>query len=306
MDFLEFYTFLREEIKAGQFYPDEPLQKYTTWRVGGSADILYRPEDPQECAQVLQLAQEFQVPVTILGVGSNVLIADQGLRGLVIITEGFRDISWQKDQVTAGSGILLSHLSRLAADEGLAGLEFAAGIPGSLGGAVVMNAGAYGFSMDQLIGSVKTLDLEGNSREYRKEELALDYRYSIFKRKRELIYEVNLALQPGDITEIKIKMNKYLNERRAKQPLELPNAGSVFKNTGQGAGRLIEKIGAKGWRIGDAQISEKHANFIVNLGQAKATEIRDLIKEVQKAVKERCGVELETEVVFLGFEDNRR
>ena len=306
MEFLEFYTFLSEEIKDGQFYTEEPLQKYTTWRVGGPADILYCPKNPQECAEVLQLAWKFQVPVTILGVGSNVLIADQGLRGLVIITEGFRDIGWHEDQVTAGSGVLLAHLSRLVADKGLAGLEFAAGIPGTLGGAVVMNAGAYGFSMDQLIMSVNTLDMEGKTREYSKEELALDYRDSIFKRKKELIFEVKLALQLGNIAEIKEQMNKYLYARREKQPLELPNAGSVFKNTGQGAGRLIESIGAKGWRIGDAQISKKHANFIVNLGQANATEIRNLIREVQKAVKEKCGVELETEVVFLGFEDNRR
>ena len=305
MEFLEFYEVLRNK-KYGQFFLHEPLQKHTTWRVGGPADLLYRPEDPQECAEVLQLAQEFQVPVTILGVGSNVLVADQGLRGLVILTEGFRQVGWCNHQVTAGSGVLLSHLSRLAADKGLAGLEFAAGIPGSLGGAVVMNAGAYGLSMEQLIVSIKTLDMEGKIREYAREDLALGYRFSIFKQKKELIFEVKLALQPGNITEIKERMNKCLNARREKQPLELPNAGSVFKNTGHGAGRLIEGIGAKGWRVGDAQISEKHANFIVNLGQAKATEIRDLIREVQKAVKERCGVELETEVVFLGFEDNRR
>ena len=306
MEYFNFYILLSEEIKDGQFYLDEPLQKYTTWKVGGPADILYRPKNPQECAKVLQLAREFEVPVTILGVGSNVLIADQGLRGLVILTEGFNDIGWHEDQVTAGSGILLSYLSRMAAEKCLSGMEFAAGIPGSLGGAVVMNAGAYGYSMDQIIVSVKTLDMEGKTREYCKDELAFAYRYSIFKRKKELIFEVKLALQSGNTAEIKEQMNKYLQARREKQPLELPNAGSVFKNTGQGAGRLIESIGAKGWRIGDAQISEKHANFIVNLGQAKASEIKKLIREVQKAVKERCGVELETEVVFLGFEDNRR
>lgn len=306
MEFFEFYTLLGTELKDAKLYINEPLQKYTTWGVGGPADILYRPENPQECAKVLQLAYRYQVPVTILGVGSNVLVADQGLKGLVIITEGFHQINWHEHQVIAGSGVLLSRLSRMVADKGLAGMEFAAGIPGSLGGAIVMNAGAYGYSMEQLILSVKTLDMEGKIREYQKEDLALAYRYSIFKEKRELIYEVKLVLKPGNITEIRAQMNTYLNARREKQPLELPNAGSVFKNTGQGAGRLIESIGAKGWRIGDAQVSEKHANFIVNLGKAKASEIRDLIRGVQQAVKERCGVELETEVVFLGFEDNRR
>jgi len=305
MGFGEFYKLLNEK-RYGPLFFQEPLQKYTTWKVGGPADLVYQPEDLAECAEVLQLARQYQVPVTILGVGSNVLIADQGLRGLVILTQGFQKVTWQQHQVTVGSGVLLSHLSRLAAEKGLTGLEFAAGIPGSLGGAVVTNAGAYGCSLDQVIVSVQSLNMEGKTKEYRKEELALKYRDSIFKREKELIVEIRLALQIGNISEIKQRMRQYLHLRREKQPLELPNAGSVFKNTGQGAGRLIEGVGAKGWRIGDAQISEKHANFIVNLGEAKASEIKTLIREVQKAVKQKYGVELETEVVFLGFEDNRR
>ena len=305
MGFGEFYKLLNEK-RYGPLFFQEPLQKYTTWKVGGPADLVYQPEDLAECAEVLQLARQYQVPVTILGVGSNVLIADQGLRGLVILTQGFQKITWQQHQVTVGSGVLLSHLSRLAAEKGLTGLEFAAGIPGSLGGAVVTNAGAYGCSLDQVIVSVQSLNMEGKTKEYRKEELALKYRDSIFKREKELIVEIRLALQIGNISEIKQRMRQYLHLRREKQPLELPNAGSVFKNTGQGAGRLIEGVGAKGWRVGDAQISEKHANFIVNLGEAKASEIKTLIREVQKAVKQKYGVELETEVVFLGFEDNRR
>ncbi|MDD2211981.1 MAG: UDP-N-acetylmuramate dehydrogenase [Clostridia bacterium] len=300
MGFGEFYKLLNEK-RYGPLFFQEPLQKYTTWKVGGLADLVYQPEDLAECAEVLQLARQYQVPVTILGVGSNVLIADQGLRGLVILTQGFQKITWQQHQVTVGSGVLLSHLSRLAAEKGLTGLEFAAGIPGSLGGAVVTNAGAYGCSLDQVIVSVQSLNMEGKTKEYRKEELALKYRDSIFKREKELIVEIRLTLQIGNISEIKQRMRQYLHLRREKQPLELPNAGSVFKNTGQGAGRLIEGVGAKGWRVGDAQISEKHANFIVNLGEAKASEIKTLIREVQKAVKQKYGVELETEVVFLGF-----
>jgi UDP-N-acetylmuramate dehydrogenase len=305
MGFGEFYQVL-EEKEYGSFFLQEPLQKYTTWKVGGPAEILYRPEDSVECAEVLELASQYQVPITILGAGSNVLVADQGLQGLVILTEGFRKIIWHEQEVTVGSGVLLSHLSRFAADKGLSGLEFAAGIPGSLGGAVVMNAGAYGCSLDQVIVSVKSLDMEGKTKEYCKEELALNYRDSIFKRKKELIVEIKLALQRGKIPEIKKRMNEYLHLRREKQPLELPSAGSTFKNTGQGAGRLIEGVGAKGWRVGDAQVSEKHANFIVNLGTAQASEIMTLIREVQEAVRQKYGVELETEVVLLGFEDNRR
>lgn len=305
MEFLDFYNLLLEKGE-GAFLLNEPLKKYTTWRVGGPADIFYRPENPEQCAQVLSLAWRHQVPVTFLGVGSNVLVSDEGIRGLVIQTEGFREVFWNETEVTAGSGVLLSHLSRLAAEKGLSGLEFAAGIPGSLGGAVVMNAGAYGFSLDQVIVSVKSLDLEGTLKEYRKNELDLNYRYSVFKKKKEIIVETTLSLKPGEITEIKQLMTGYLNTRREKQPLELPNAGSVFKNTGMGAGRLIEGVGAKGWRIGDAQVSEKHGNFIVNLGEAKAGEIIALIKEVQEAVREKYNLELETEVVFLGFTDNRR
>jgi UDP-N-acetylmuramate dehydrogenase len=301
----EFYKLLQEKKCEPLFY-EEPLQKYTTWRVGGPADLLYRPTELSECAEVLQLAWQHQIPVNILGVGSNVLVADQGLRGLVILTEGLRKIVWQENLVTVGSGVLLSHLSRLAAEKGLAGLEFAAGIPGSLGGAVVMNAGAYCDSLEQVIVSAKSLDREGKLKTYSKEELALGYRNSIFKQRKELIVEIKLALQRGNISEIKERMTRYLNLRRAKQPLEWPNAGSVFKNSGQGAGRLIEGVGAKGWRVGDAQISEKHANFIVNLGEAKASEIMTLIREVQKAVKQKYNVELETEVVLWGFEDNRR
>jgi UDP-N-acetylmuramate dehydrogenase len=305
MEILDFYNLLLKRTE-GSCLLNEPLKKYTTWRVGGPADILYRPENSEQCAEVLKLAWRHQVPVTFLGVGSNVLVADEGIRGLVIQTEGFREVFWRESEVTVGSGVLLSHLSRLAAERGLSGLEYAAGIPGSLGGAVMMNAGAYGSSLDQVMVSVKSLDLEGKIRKYRKDELNLSYRYSIFKKKKELIIETTLSLQPGNVQEIKQIMTGYLQARREKQPLELPNAGSIFKNTGLGAGRLIEGVGAKGWRVGDAQVSEKHGNFIVNLGEAKAGEIIALIKEVQEAVRQKYNVELETEVVLLGFTDNRR
>ncbi len=305
MDLGKFYKQLAEK-QVEPLFRNEPLQKYTTWKIGGPADLLYRPKNFIDCAEVLRLAKQFHVPVTFLGVGSNVLIADEGIRGLVIQTEGWREVSWSGQQVTAGSGILMSTLSRLTAEKGMSGLEFAAGIPGSLGGAVVMNAGAYGCSLAQVIAGVKTLDLAGELREYAPAELELGYRDSIFKKKKELIVETTLSLKPGNSDEIKEAMKEYLNTRRAKQPLDLPSAGSVFKNTAQGAGRLIEGVGAKGWRIGDAQVSEKHANFIVNRGEAKASEVLALIKEVQKAVKQEYQVELKTEVVLLGFEDTGR
>lgn len=166
----------------------------------------------------------------------------------------------------------------------------------------MMNAGAYGYSLAQVLEQVKTLDLAGQLREYTQTELELGYRTSIFKKKKELIVEATLSLQPGDTDQIKETMKRYLLTRREKQPLELPSAGSVFKNTERGAGRLVEAVGAKGWRVGNAQVSEKHANFIVNLGEAKATDVLQLIAEVQEAVKRQFNVELQTEIVLLGFE----
>lgn len=297
--------FLRER-NYGPFYCDEPLKNYTSWRVGGPADLLYCPQKIDECAHVLKMAHKWKVPLTILGEGSNVLISDQGIKGLVIITSGFQEILWQGSRVTAGAGVLLASLSRQAAQRGLDGLAFAVGIPGSLGGAVVMNAGAYGSSLKEVLTEVQTLDKRGQLKTYKVEELSLGYRQSIFKETQELIVKVTLSLSWGDKTEIQTKMAAYLRERRLKQPLEWPSAGSVFKNTAQGAGRLIEGVGAKGWSVGDAQVSEKHANFIINRGAAKASDIRALIKEVQLAVKEKYHLDLETEVVFYGFSDNGR
>lgn len=301
MDIGVFYEQLAER-KYGPLFRGEPLKNYTSWKIGGPADLLYCPQNYLECTEVLQLAKKAGIPVTFLGAGSNVLVADEGIRGLVILTTEWREVTWEMCRVTAGSGTLISTLSREAAERGLAGLEYAVGIPGTLGGAVMMNAGAYGCSLDQVLDQVKTLDLAGQLREYTKTELELGYRTSIFKKKKELIVEATLSLRPGDTDQIKETMKNYLLTRREKQPLELPSAGSVFKNTERGAGRLVEAVGAKGWRVGNAQVSEKHANFIVNLGEAKATDVLKLISEVQEAVKRQFNVELQTEIVLLGFE----
>lgn len=296
-----FYQQLVEK-NYGPLLVAEPLKKYTTWKIGGAADLFYCPRNYRECAEVLQLARQAAIPVTFLGAGSNVLVADEGIRGLVIQTTDWREVTWEGCRVTAGAGTLISSLSRAAAERGLTGLEYAVGIPGSLGGAVIMNAGAYGYALEQVIEKVKSLDEKGRLREYTKTELALGYRTSIFKKKKELIVEATLYLKPGEAEVIKETMKGYLNTRREKQPLEMPSAGSVFKNTGRGAGRLVEAVGAKGWRVGDAQVSEKHANFIINLGEAKATDVLTLISEVQRAVKRQFNVDLETEIVCLGFE----
>ncbi|MDD2400609.1 MAG: UDP-N-acetylmuramate dehydrogenase [Clostridia bacterium] len=300
MEICDFYQLLVKNGSKNVFL-DEPMKQHTSWRIGGPADIFYRPDSIEECSEVIKLARINQIPITFFGAGTNVLVSDEGIRGLIIQTEGLCEIIWGEVCVTAGTGVLLAHLSRIAAEKGLSGLEFAVGIPGSLGGATLMNAGAYGYSLGDSITSVRTLNLEGSINIYYKDDLNWSYRESIFKKKKELIVEVVLCLKPGNKTQIKEMMSKYLLCRKEKQPLDLPNSGSVFKNTSQGAGRLIEEVGAKGWRVGDAQVSTKHANFIVNLGNAKAEDICALVKKVQEAVKKQYGIELETEVVFLGF-----
>jgi UDP-N-acetylmuramate dehydrogenase len=307
---MEMEVFYQQLVEKGiqPLWKAEPLKKYTSWKIGGPADILYAPPDYRACVEVLKMARQAGVPVTFLGAGTNVLVADEGVRGLVILTTNWREVTWdeQGTKVTSGAGVPIAALSRLAGERGLTGLEYAVGIPGTLGGAVIMNAGAYGCALEQVLTSVKTLDEEGKLREYQKGEMALGYRTSIFQGKKELIVEATLALQPGKIDEIRAKMNEYLKLRREKQPLDLPSAGSIFKNTERGAGRLVEAAGAKGWRIGDAQVSKKHANFIVNLGEAKAADVLALIAEVQKAAQRQFNVELETEIVLLGFQDTGR
>lgn len=292
---------------GGEVRLNEPLYQHTTWRVGGPADLLYRPASVADCRYCLSLAYREKIPVFFLGAGSNVLVSDEGLRGVVVQTKNLKEVSWEDSLVTAGTGLPLAALSQLAVEKELTGLEFAGGIPGSLGGAVFMNAGAYGHSIGPLVLAVKTLTLSGEEKTYANQELMFSYRNSILKKNSELAVWVKLQLTPGNPQTIRETTEEYIRQRKAKHPLHLPNAGSVFKNPpGTPAARLIEAVGAKGWRMGDAQVSHEHANFIVNLGQASADEIIGLIKEVQKAVKKQFSVDLETEVLFLGFDGSRR
>lgn len=295
-------------LYPGRIRLEEPLARYTTWRIGGPAEIFFQPQDAQECAAVLSLSQHYAVPVTFLGGGSNVLVADQGIRGLVIQTRTLKDICWLDDhRLRAGAGCSLPLLAREAGERGLSGLEFAAGIPGTLGGAVLMNAGAHGGNMAGVLESVRVVTPGGEIRDLEPEQLEFGYRTSSLKGSGNLIVEATLRLEPGDKEAIRRKMDEVLAFRRERQPLELPNAGSVFKNPpGDAAGRLIEAAGAKGRTVGRAQVSEKHANFIVNLGGATAADVLSLIKEVQELVRINFGLILETEVVLLGFDNNGR
>lgn len=285
----------------------EPLARHTTWKIGGPAELFFQPRDSRECVTALNLARQYGIPVNFLGGGSNVLAADQGVRGLVIQTRALREIRWQETRVRAGAGTSLPKLAREAGSRALSGLEFALGIPGTLGGAVRMNAGAHGSQIAELIESVQVVTPQGEVLDLLRERLEFGYRSSSLMDSGNLIIEASLVLPPGNREEIARKAETVLEFRKARQPNEYPNGGSVFKNPpGDSAGRLIEAVGAKGLRAGGAQISEKHANFIVNLGGATAADVLFLIKEVRELVFNKFGYILETEVVMMGFDNNGR
>lgn len=301
-----FYEWLKKE-GTGKLSENHPLKKYTTWRIGGLAELFYEPSNKEDCLKVYIKCVQENVPVTFIGGGSNLLISDNGIAGLVIYTKGLSELEWLGESVRADAGLSLTYLSKMASEKGLSGLEFAAGIPGTLGGAVVMNAGANGHSISEVVKEVKVITKQGELKIYSNKELDFSYRSSILQKTKELVLSVDLSLEKGDAIKIKRKIEENLRFRKERQPIKLPNAGSVFKNPqGDSAGRLIEAVGAKGWRVGDAQVSKLHANFIVNLGDANANDVNKLIEEVRQAVLEKFAIVLETEVILLGFDDNRR
>ena len=278
-----------------------PLKQLTTWKIGGPAEVVYWPEMLEDLAVVLQRAKAAKVPVWLLGKGSNLLIADAGLPGITLVTTLLRSIQWGDYKVQVEAGYPLSRLAQEAGERGWGGLEFARGIPGSIGGAVIMNAGAHGGEMASRLESVSILTTEGKIRTLSKEEIQFGYRFCSL-RGEAWILEASLRFSPGDRTKILQEMQENLRRRNRSQPLETPNAGSVFRNPpGDSAGRLIEEAGWKGKRIGDAQVSEKHANFIVNKGEARAGDVLALIEEIQDDIKRRYGILLQTEIEFLGM-----
>ncbi len=299
-----------EKISAqfpGRVRQEENLAPYTTWKIGGNAEYFFQPINTQECAVAVSLAQEYDIPVVVLGGGSNVLVSDWGVAGLIIHTKQMQQIHWQEQSVEVGVGYSLPKLAQLAAQQGLAGLEFAAGIPGTLGGAVLMNAGAHGGEMADVVTAVKVVTAKGEIKELPSEQLKFAYRSSALQNSGLLLTEVKMSLKPDKAEAIKEQMVKNLAGRKEKQPWQYPNAGSVFKNPkGDAAGRLIEAAGAKGLTKGRAQISTKHANFIVNLGGATAEDVLNLIEEVQALILQKFGILLELEIVKLGFDNNGR
>lgn len=280
----------------------EPMSRHTTFRIGGPADFYLCPHSTNEVQEIVEICKEEKLPYFVLGNGSNLLVSDRGYRGVVIqLWKNFSDITVKDCCIQAKAGALLSKVAAEALEAGLTGMEFASGIPGTIGGAAFMNAGAYGGEMKDIIKSVKVLDTQGEARVLPKEELKMGYRTSIVKEKGYTVLSVELELTRGNQEEIRNTMEDLKERRTSKQPLEMPSAGSTFKRPeGYFAGKLIMDSGLRGFSVGGAQVSEKHCGFVVNKGGATAMDVLNLIREVQRRVKEQFGVDLETEVRFLG------
>lgn len=299
---LDFYKKLTDTIDKEYIYIDEPMKKHITFRVGGNADYFVTPKTVEDIKKVIALCKNEGIPYYILGNGSNLLVSDQGYRGVIIqIYKEMSDIKIEGNYVKAQAGALLSKIGSQAFEYGLTGFEFAAGIPGTLGGAVVMNAGAYGGEMKDIIEEVLVLTPEGKILKLKNEELELGYRTSIISKKNYIVLEAIIRLESGDKDVIKQRMDELRFQRTSKQPLEFPSAGSTFKRPeGYFAGALIEQAGLKGKGIGGAEVSEKHAGFVINKNMATAKDIYDTILFVIEKVKENSGVVLEPEVRMIG------
>jgi UDP-N-acetylmuramate dehydrogenase len=282
---------------------DEPMANHTSFKIGGPADFFLRPRGISQLQEALKYCKEQQIPYYVMGNGSNLLVADKGFEGVIIqIYKNLSQVKIQGDYVTAEAGVLLSTLSNKICEASLTGFEFASGIPGTLGGAVCMNAGAYGGELKYVIESATVIDDQGELLTLSNEELKLGYRTSIVQQKGYVVVEAQLKLNKGNIAEIQAIIDDLTDKRTTKQPLELPSAGSTFKRpTGYYAGKLIMDSGLRGYQIGGAQVSEKHCGFVVNVDKATACDVLSLIKHIQKTVKDKFGVDLEPEVRILGF-----
>ena len=297
----QFLTELQNVMGGSGIFMEEPMKKHTTFRVGGPADVLVQP-DETALAAILALCRQYHVSYSFIGNGSNLLVGDKGIRGVVIeMTDPMGNIEVDGTKITAQAGAMLSKIANTAASNGLGGMEFAAGIPGSVGGAVVMNAGAYGGEMKDIIEKVYVLDENGAQLELDRDALDLGYRHSCIKEKKYIVTKVVLELVPRNEAEIRSKM-KDLNEKRAeKQPLQYPSAGSTFKRPeGYFAGKLIMDAGLRGYQVGGAQVSEKHCGFVINKGDATAADICQLMQDVSDKVQAQFGVVLEPEVKMIG------
>lgn len=293
------HDFCAENNISAKF--DEPMKNHTSFGIGGNADIFIAPNDFETLKLVINFCRENGINRTIVGAGSNLLVSDDGIEGAVISTKNLTEISVSGDEITAFSGAKLNDIAKFACKNNLAGFEFTYGIPGTLGGAVFMNAGAYGGEMKDVLISATHIDENGDLGDFNLEELDLGYRKSAYSLRNFAIISAKIKLNHGKSAEIKAKMDEILAKRIDKQPYDKKSAGSVFKRPeGHFAGTLIEQAGLKGFAIGGAQVSEKHAGFIVNIGGATCKNVEDLISHIQKTVHEKFGAELECEVKKIG------
>lgn len=301
-----FYQKLCDAIGAASVREQEPMSAHTTFRAGGPAHYFVTPEGEKELAAVLAACREAEKAYYILGNGSNLLVSDAGYPGVMILLGSqFTEVVCPEGEpgvYELGAGVLLSRAAREAQKDGMTGFEFAAGIPGTVGGAAVMNAGAYGGELKDVLESVRVMTPDGEVKELKTEELDLGYRHSCIPERGYIVLSARIRLEKGDPEAIRVRMDELAAKRREKQPLEYPSAGSTFKRPeGYFAGKLIEDAGLRGYQEGGAQVSEKHCGFVINRDHATASDIAGLCGTVQKRVYEQFGVKLETEVKMLGF-----
>lgn len=292
---------VKKQLQGIEIYFNEPLSKYTNTKTGGPADILALPKSIEEVKQVIQWTNDRDTTLTVLGNASNLIVKDGGIRGVVMILTQLNEIKVVNNQILAQSGALLVDVAQVAGQESLTGMEPLSGIPGSVGGAVFMNAGAYGGEIAQVVKSVLVIDRQGQLKTYRGNELRFGYRHSRLQDEDEIVLQATFELSYGNQTEIINHMREYSFLRASKQPLEYPSCGSVFKRPqGHYTGKLIHDAGLQGFQIGGAQVSKKHAGFIVNVDHATATDYQNVIRHVQTVIKDEFDVELETEVRIIG------
>lgn len=300
----KFYEKLNNKFTNIKFEKCVSMKEHTYFKIGGPADIVAYPNNIEQVQELIKFCNKNNIEFFVLGNGTNLLVRDKGIRGLVIkIDDNLNDIKVDGNRIIAQAGAKVSRVSKEALKHSLTGLEGASGIPGSIGGGVTMNAGAYGTELKDVITNVKCVDEYGNIKNYNKDEMHFGYRHSRIHEEKLIVVEVEMIFKEGEYDKIKAEMDDYTQRRNSKQPLELPSAGSTFKRPeGDYAGRLIDVSGLRGIRYKDAQVSEKHCGFVVNRGNATCEDILNLIKVVQKTVKDKHGILLEREVLIVGEE----
>lgn len=295
------FNLFKNILNTNQIKLSEPMSRHTTLGIGGPADCLVLPNTREELSQVVHILSKGKIPFIVIGGGANLLVRDKGIRGVVLVTSRMQQVNKVDNTLIVEAGVSTIRTAAIALQYGLSGLEFASGIPGTIGGAAYMNAGAYGGEMSQVVTGITSCDREGIFHRYEGDEIRYAYRHSAFMDNHEIIIEVSISLQPATTTSIKMKMDDFNTRRRNKQPLDAKSAGSTFtRPEGHYVGHMIESLGLKGFSVGDASVSTKHAGFLINKGKASCKDMLHLIEEIQYRVKERYNVDIETEVRIIG------